>query len=103
MLEAIDGNNITPPNKPCPCCGKKNLGSPDSLIECYLSRGCTVSACVRALIAAGKDKDEKAGDDTFHWKDATVPGWDFAKEYQDLPRCRNDSEFGFIEAMLLSM
>ena len=64
--------------------------------------GCTVDACLKSVIDGSKEKDQKAGQDTFHWKDDTVIGWDFAREYQALPRCRNDSEFGFVLGMLLS-
>lgn len=37
--------------------------------------------------------DEKAGDDTFHWMPENAA-------YTALPRCRNDSEYGFVNGVL---
>ena len=86
---------------PCGCCGKLNVGSPQTMISKYLQAGGTAQMCLEGLCRLSLQQDEKAGDDTFHWSKPDIPGWDFALHYKALPRCGNDSEFGFVLSMLL--
>ena len=85
----------------CECCGKVNLGSAQKLISIYLARSGTLEPCINAHVAYAEMRDEKAGDDTFWWPNQMMAGVDFSAEYTALPRCRNDSEFGFVRGMLL--
>ena len=60
----------------------------------YRRVGGTVEPIFEKLFSLSKEKDEKCGDDTFHWNSK------YETEYPALPRCRNDSEYGFVRKML---
>ncbi|KAH9908308.1 hypothetical protein F4778DRAFT_776611 [Xylariomycetidae sp. FL2044] len=58
----------------------------------YLERGGTVEAVATMLFQRARDADKWAGDD---WHS----GFEGQKEFEELPVCRNDGEFGFASGM----
>lgn len=68
---------------------------PRHVFEAYESGGGTLEPVFNRLFDLSLFQDEKAGNNTFQL-DAQ-----YAQEYPALPRCRNDSEYGFVKGMLL--
>lgn len=101
LRKDIQDSTLDFEDDPCECCGLRNNGSPQALIRIFLNRGGTARSCLEGVFALTMGMDEKAGDDTFHWPQLRTPGWNFAKQYKAMPRCRNDSEFGMVLGMLL--
>jgi hypothetical protein len=60
----------------------------------YQAAGGTLTPAIERLFDLSVQKDEKAGDDTFHWDTRN-------HSFFALPRCRNDSEYEFVKKMLM--
>lgn len=83
-----------PANKPC-CTGDAHAHFDGiSEVSAYRRAGGTIVPIFDRLFEMSATQDEKCGQDTFHWDDR------YRTEYPALPRCRNDSEYGFVRKML---